>query len=66
MDAVQQTGVSPLKRMFLRVLVLDGMEQMNELEKLIVVCVGLDASVELDTLAARSMLYRAMQSRGRT
>eukprot|EP01050_Picozoa_sp_SAG11_P015346 SAG11_NODE_1981_length_3967_cov_4.093330_1_plen_844_part_10 len=40
-------------------LVLDGIEQVDGLEKLIVVCVGLDAPAS-DMLEARSMLYRAI------
>eukprot|EP01051_Picozoa_sp_SAG22_P011576 SAG22_NODE_1126_length_5474_cov_4.748093_2_plen_1153_part_01 len=43
-------------------LVLDGIEQMDGLEKLIVVCVGLDAAKNAaeSTLETRSMLYRAI------
>jgi hypothetical protein len=44
-------------------LVVDGVEEMDGLERLIVVCVGLDSSAadeELGALEARSMLYRAI------
>ena len=43
-------------------LVFDDMEQMDGLERLIVVCVGLDAAKSADesTLERRSMLYRAI------
>ena len=44
-------------------IVFDEMEQLDGLERLICVCVGLDAAVGLEqsgTLEVRSMLYRAM------
>jgi hypothetical protein len=44
-------------------LVLDEIEQLDGLERLIVIAVGLDRAIDdqsVDTLEARSMLYRAM------